>query len=124
VTQKNPWPQNSEWFDDARAERRWPDALTLVARVGQAECLGKTRDVSMGGLGAVLLGLQAAPGDAIEMDVLFDGEARQFRGEVMHAASCPEGNRVGIRFQPPDTALRKFLEVRYRDPFRGLGSVT
>ena len=124
VTYEITQPPNTEWFDDTRSERRWIDVLTLVARVADEECLGKTRDVSLGGLGAVLHGLHPTPGEAIAVDILFEGEVREFRGEVVHSAPCREGSRVGIRLGRSVLPLRRFLEARYGEGSGGLGSVT
>jgi len=121
---REPWSQDPEWFDDVRTEPRWLDVLTLAARFGEAECLGKTRDLSLGGLGAVLHGVSPAPGDPIEVDVLFEGEVREFHGEVVHAAPRDGGTRVGVRLRALDLALRRFLEFRYGAEPTGAGRVT
>jgi len=124
VTPRDAWPQTIEWFDEARSGRRWIDALTLVARVADDECLGKTRDLSLGGLGAILQGLHPAPRATIEVDVVFPGEVQNFRGEVVHAANCGEETLVGVRLHPPAPGLRRFLEARYGQDSGGSGKVT
>ena len=123
MTDETNWPDSPEWFDDARGERRWPEALTVLARVGESECLGKTQDVSLTGLGAVLHGMLPAAGDLIELDVLFGSEICGFQGKVVRSESRPEGSLVGIRLQRPDAVLLDFLKTRYLSSFGGSGTV-
>lgn len=95
-----------------------------MARVGEAECLGKTRDVSLGGLGVAVRDVRPAPGEAIRLDVVFDGEVLAILGRVVHSHPRPWGSLLGIRREGGDAAIEEFLAARYASGSEALGMVT
>jgi len=95
-----------------------------MARLGEVECLGKTRDVSIGGLGVAIQGVQPSPGDAIRVEVVFEGEVRGFRGRVVHSHPMAWGSLLGVRCEGGDAGLEEFLARRYTPGSEALGSVT
>ncbi len=113
-----------EWIDDARAEARWRDVRTVMARMGQVESLGKTRDLSLGGLGVAIQGMRPAPGDVIHLDVVFEGGVQEIRGRVVHSQPKAWGSLVGVRREGEDAAVEAFLARRYGSDPAPLGRVT
>lgn len=72
---------------------------TAALRVRRQEVLCKTCDLSAGGLGLVVSALDARAGDAIEVDVLFQGVLKRFRGSVAFVLPRPSSVRLGVRFR-------------------------
>lgn len=111
-----------EWMDDPRREERWCDVRTVLARVGSGEHLGKSRDVSLGGLGLALKGAHPRGGEAVDVDVVFDTEVVTFRGRVAYSVPHPWGSLVGVALDGAPGGVREFLSRRY-SPALGMGSV-
>ncbi len=107
------WTRKPEWMDETRREPRWQDVRTLVARWGEEECLGKTRDVSLRGLGVALKGAVARIGDPVSVDVVFEGEVVEFRGRVAHSRPEPWGSLAGVLCDEDDPQRAEFLHRRY-----------
>ena len=117
------WPRRSEWLNDYRQEPRWCDGRTATVRVGNEEYLAKTRDISPRGLCLAVKGVRPSTGCWINVDVVFEGEIKDFGGQVVYALSKPWGSQIGIQCEAGSSEIRDFLSRRYGWPSEGLGSV-
>lgn len=113
-----------EWLADPRAEPRWREAHTVLARLGEDEFLGKTRDLSCNGVGVALQGACAEPGEPIQFQLVFGGAVLGLRGRVVHGRPTPWGSVVGVRREAADPQLEELLGRHYVSDADGLGSVT
>ncbi|GAB4271876.1 MAG: hypothetical protein Kow0092_26780 [Deferrisomatales bacterium] len=118
------WPRRAVWLDDARREDRWCDHRTVLANFRGTECLGKTRDVSLGGMGLCLKGVCPPQGERVRVDVVFDRAVQEFRGRVVYVLPRRWGSVVGLRCEGIDPEVRSFLTHRYSSPSRDWGRLT
>ena len=78
-------------------------------RFGADEYLGKTRDLSLGGMQLAVLGGTSRAGDAMRIDVVFERGVIEFRGRVVNALPKPWGSLMGKTrrtFHPSDPIRR------------------
>ena len=117
MTEHRRWPKKAEWLDEARRGPRWADVRTALARVGEEEYLGKLCDVSPGGLGVALKGVQARPGQKLCLAVVFDERVLELEGTVTHARPTTWGSLVGLSWAGLPEGPKAFLTRRYGASF-------
>lgn len=110
-----PWLQRPTWLADNRSEPRWIDPRTALARVQDDECLGKVRDISLGGVSLSLLEFHPSAGDEIRVDVAFESEVVSFQGRVVYAVDHAWGSVVGVAFNGGGETPKRFLSRRYSE---------
>ncbi len=110
----------AEWVNDYRRSRRWMDARTVLARLDGEETLGKTLDVSVGGMRVDLPGIAPLVGRRVEMAVVFGDRIIDLGGTVLHRTRSDAGSIVGLEFdQPLEQHAAAFLSVQYPAPMEG-----
>lgn len=110
----------SEWMNDYRRSRRWIDARTVLASLDGGESLGKTRDVSVGGMRVEFNSIAPLVGRRLQIAVVFGDRVVDLAGTVLHRARSGDGSSVGLEFDQPlgqDTAA--FLSHRYPPAMEG-----
>jgi len=115
----------SEWMNDYRRSRRWIDARTVLARLDGDESLGKTRDVSVGGMRVEFHSIAPLVGRRLQMAVVFGDRVVDLAGTVLHRERSGEGSSVGLEFdQPLEQDAAALLSNRYPPAMEGdeLGS--
>lgn len=81
-----------------RSPREALNATTAFRVIGD-EHLCRTCDLSEGGVGLVIRGVSARPGDPVEVDVVIGDVLKKFRGVVAFTGPSANGAvRVGVRF--------------------------
>ncbi len=70
---------------------------TVLARVGEREVLGKTRDLSEFGLTLILPGRHEVSGQPITTSVVFGTAVLDFHGHVVHVRPNGTDSRLGVR---------------------------
>ena len=110
----------AEWVNDYRRSRRWMDARTVLARLDGEETLGKTLDVSVGGMKVDLQGIAPLVGRRMEMAVVFGARIVDLGGTVLHRTRSDAGSIVGLEFdQPLERDAAAFLSVQYPPTMEG-----
>ncbi|HSH69096.1 MAG TPA: PilZ domain-containing protein [Deferrisomatales bacterium] len=110
----------AEWVNDYRRSRRWMDARTVLARLDGEETLGKTLDVSVGGMKVDLQGIAPLVGRRLEMAVVFGDRIVDLGGTVLHRTRSDSGSIVGMEFdQPLEQHAAAFLSVQYPPTMEG-----
>ena len=109
-----------EWVNDYRCSRRWMDARTVLARLDGEETLGKTLDVSVGGMKVGFPSIAPQVGRRLEMAVVFGHQIIDLGGTVLHRTRSGDGSAVGLEFdQPLDQHAAAFLSVQYPPTMEG-----
>ena len=110
----------AEWVSDYRRSRRWLDTRTVLARLDGEETLGKTVDVSVGGMKLDLPELTPLVGRRLEMAVVIGDRVMDVGGTVLHSSRVGEGSAIGLEFdQPLDQDTAAFLSVQYPPAMEG-----
>ena len=109
-----------EWVNDYRRSRRWVDVRTVLARLDGEETLGKTLDVSVGGMQVDLLSVSPLVGRRVDIAVVFRNRVIDLGGTVLHRTRRGDGSAVGLEFdQPLDQDTAAFLSVQYPPAMEG-----
>lgn len=104
----------SEWMNDYRRSRRWVDARTVLASLDGDESLGKTQDVSVGGMRVEFHDIAPPVGHELQMAVVFGDRVVELSGTVLHLASSGDRSSVGLEFgRPLEQEAAAFLSERY-----------
>lgn len=107
-------PYRSEWVSDYRRSRRWLASRTVLARLDGEEVLGKTEDVSLGGMKLTFADLHPLVGRRLELAVVFADRILDLEGTVLHLSKNGPWNAVGVEFdQPLDERSAAFLVEQY-----------
>ena len=110
----------AEWVSDYRRSRRWVDTRTVLARLDGEETLGKTVDVSVGGMKVDLPSTTPLVGRRLQMAVVFADRVVDLGGTVLHRAREGDGSAVGLEFdQPLEQDVAAFLSVQYPPAMEG-----
>lgn len=113
-----------EWVDDQRGARRWVEVHTTLARFGEDECLGKTADISEGGMRVALQHGRPRAGEALRLTVVFEQGLVDFRGCIVYCEQKPWGSLLGVRVNEDDAAARGFLARHCSTAVGGPGPAT
>ena len=112
-----------EWVSDYRRSRRWVDSRTVLGQVDGEETLGKTVDVSVGGMKVEFPALSPLAGRRLKMALVFDGRVIDLDGTVLHRTPRGEGSCVGVEFEfPLEPEAAAFLAVQYPPTMEGEGT--
>ena len=96
------------------------DTRTVLARLDGEETLGKTLDVSVGGMKVNFPLIAPLVGRRLELALVFGEQVIDLGGTVLHRTRHGEGSAVGLEFdQPLDQHTAAFLAVQYPPAMEG-----
>ena len=112
-----------EWVSDYRRSRRWVDSRTVLARMDGEENLGRTHDLSVGGMKVEFTQLWPLVGRRMELAVVFGDRVVDLSGTVLHRSRQEDGATVGIEFdQPLEQDAAAFFSQQYPPTMEAEGS--